>query len=311
MVRRNAVKSAGQAFVVLCLAASVRAAVNFDQGVDASAALETIRARVQDDSGVAPAFHGRRYTMDCADLVFKPDSPPVSQAVTLRSTEWIDRCEGGHHPFPGQDPWDRGRGRHCVRYPGQTFQEVAQVTLRERKPLLPWESDTFRVCLEGPWLRADAIATGYEYSRGMGGVGRGDIVFIPGKKIPMRPDPAGLSTAALSPSLVLKIADKWASYYAGERTVLWLWLVQEWGPLRPTILDIKVYLPTSAVHELDLMKYSDSFVPGGVKPGGRYFVKYSFSREGSVSKPDWAPSWGYLGAIGTETIVYQPGSARP
>ncbi len=300
-----------------CLAAPAFAGpsqgLNFDQGIDAGAALERIRAQIHEGGAVAPAYNdGSHYSMDCVKFEFKPEGAPVSQPVTLRSTEWITHCPGRglgggwpHH----NDPWDRNRGGNCVRYPGQTYTETVQVTLRERKPLNPWESDTFQVCLEGPWLRADPVATGYEYRR-EATINRGDIAFSPGKKIPMRPDPAGLSTESLSTGLNLKIADKWASYYPGERTVLWLWLVQEWGPLRPTILDTKIYLPSAPAYEIDLMKYSE-FFNGALRPGSRYFVKYSFAREGAVSKPDWVPSWGYLGAIRTETIVYQPGSPRP
>lgn len=273
---------------------------DFDQGVDASAALEAARR----EAGAAHGpFRHRRYSVDCMDFVFKPDSPIVSQRVTLRSTEWIDHCHGHNGDRPHDD---YGRHPHCLVIPGRTYSESVQVSLRERKPLLPWESDTFRVCLEGPWLRSDPVATAYEYTRGPN-TGRGDFLYVPGRKTPMRPDPAGLAVGAFSPSLVLRLEDKWASHYAGEKLALQLFLVQEWGILRPPVLETTIYLPTAAVHEIKLMDYSQYFkMP--VQPGSRYHLKFNFQRVGTVSKPDTVPSWGYLGAIRTPTVEYRPGS---
>jgi hypothetical protein len=277
-------------------ARAVSSAIDFDQGVSAAAALASAGA-LPAYSPVLPAHD--YYTRDCATFVFGPDSPLRAGPVWLHSTSWGRDCRG-----PWSNPWDSQRP--CFSFPSFSYTESVKLTLLERKPLLPWERDTFQVCLEGPFLSAYALSAAYEYRQAPNRL-RGDFAFSPGKKVPMAPDAAGITQRALTSGLELKLNNKCASIYPVEKVRLHLYLVQViLGPLTGTILDTtSPALPTATSYEINLLDFAEEF-KSPLRPGATYFVKYSFRREGSVSNQDWKPNWGYLGAIGTEKIVYQP-----
>jgi hypothetical protein len=267
--------------------------VAFDQGVDVSALLKQVKEAVQADAtAIAPAYIGSsRYDRDCVVFTFNPDDGPVSDRVYLRSTEWVTECNNYPGPGGGQNCWDR---------PGYTYHERAQVTLRERQKLYPWEYDKFQVCLQGPWLDIYPVAAAYEYKLVQGGNRDGNFVLAPVKKIAMKPDPAGITAQPLSPNMLLTFKDKWASYYAGEVTVLKIAFkkdVPNW--FDPTLVEKEITLPAAEFYQVNLPDYAKEFAEK-LQPGKKYYVNYAFKRVGKISKPD-------LMKVGdTEPVAYQP-----
>lgn len=261
------------AALLLALPAAAAPAVDFDAGVDASAVLaEAKEAAAASHDAVPDKF--RRYERDCVTFRFRPDSGLVSEAVWLRSTEWVEEC------YPTGDP-RRGGGHTCHERPGYTHRERVQVTLQERKPLLPWEHDAFEVCLEGPWLDTRQLESAYEYRRVGGGGRDGNILVAAVKKTPMRPDPAGV-IGTLASDLTLTFRDRWASYYKDERIVIKVTLkkhVPNW--FDPTLLEKEVELPVSDAYAFDLGAEALSSKP---EAGKEYYAEYAVKRVGAVSR---------------------------
>lgn len=268
---------------LLLLAASARA-----QSFDAKAVLEEAKQSASEAETIAPASAGftRRYDSDCVRFTFDADDAPVSESVWLRSTEWVQECTSTGDPR-------HGGGRQCWERPGFTYNERVQVTLKDRKQLYPWETDSFRVCLQGPWLDAAQLATAYDYKMVSGGNRNGNLVLTPGNKRQMKPDASAVTGQVLSDG-TLKLNDRWASYYAGEKVVLKLKVnreVRNW--------------PDSTVGETEL---EAGAVPAAVdlkafaklEAGKRYYVKIEFKRVGSISKDDW------VSAGETPAAPYQP-----
>ena len=185
-------------------------AVNFDQGIDITAIVKQSKEAAKSDVKVVDAQYmgGRRTIQDCVTVSFGANDAPVSPSFELRSTEYIEEC------YQTGDPRNGG-GRQCYERVGMTYHERASVTLQDRQPLLPWERDTFRVCLDGPWLSIYDIETAYDYRRISGGNYNGAYILAPGRKIAQRPDPVGV-LGDLDSGMKLTLKDKWASYYAGE-----------------------------------------------------------------------------------------------
>lgn len=267
----------------LALASSVvyaETAVDFDQGVaDAALAFKQAKASVAAHPGapVRPVRVAmRRYDRDCATFRFRPGDGLTSERVRLHSREWVEEC------YPTGDP-RYGGGRTCHERPGWSYSETVQITLTDRLPLYPWEYDLFEVCLEGPWLDVYQRATAYDYRRVGGRRDGGDITLAPGKKLAMRPDPSGIRPE-LSGALVLTLNDKWASYYAGETTVVKLTLKREkenW--FDPVLLEKEIAFPAAAAHQINLLAFADEFSEQA-RAGKKYYVKVDFQRKGSISK---------------------------
>ncbi len=285
------------AAAVLAFALPAAAAPDFDAGLDASALLTEAKAGAAAATAVeAQSSFNRRTTRDCATIVFRPGSPTVSEAVWLSSTEWVVEC------YPtGGDPRRGGGGRTCHERPGYTYRERVQITLRERLPLLPWEEDAFRVCLDGPFLDTDQLESAYEYTRA--GYGRdGNITVAPVRKTPMRPDPAGVS-ATIAPNLAVALADRWASYYAGERVVIKLTLkkhVPNW--FDPVVLEKEVELPVAASYAVELA--AEAAAAGArLEAGKSYYAVYAVKRVGPVSRPV------FTRGLETNKAAYAPAAA--
>ncbi|MDE2143159.1 MAG: hypothetical protein KGJ84_12185, partial [Elusimicrobia bacterium] len=218
----------------------------------------------------------------------------VSDRVWLRSQEWVTECQ------PVGDP-RHGGGQTCWDRPGMSWSQGVQVTLQNRPALLPWERDSFRVCLQGPWVYTDTIEAAYDYKNVSSGRDGGDIVLAAGRRTPESPDPVGV-LADLGAQLKLNFTDKWASYYAGEKIVLKVELkkvVKFWPDA--TLLDKEVTLPVAASYAVDLNQFAGSF---SSKPeaGKQYYVKYSIKRVGSVSNDHDTK------ALETAKISYAPAS---
>lgn len=248
------------------------AAVDFDQGVDASAILKQAKQAAKADTKVVDAQYvgGRRTIRDCVTVSFGANDPAVSPTFSLRSQEYIEEC------YQTGDPRNGG-GRHCYERPGMSYHELASVTLQDRKPLLPWERDTFQVCLDGPWLSIYDVETAYDYRLISGGSYNGRYVLAPGRKTAQRPDPVGV-LGELDASMKFSLKDKWASYYPGETIEIKYKLkkhVENW--FDPVIVEGSVTVPVAESYLVDLSKSS------GLQNGKSYYVEYSIRRIGSVS----------------------------
>lgn len=271
--------------------------VNFDQGVDASTILgEARRLAAEDKAPVESAqVGGTRYERDCVRFTFSAEDSSRSDSVWLRSQEWVQECR--HDP--------RGQWR-CWERPGITYHERARITLQDRKPLYPWEYDSFVVCLQGPWLDIYERETAYEYKLLDGGRRNGDFVLTPVKKIAMAPDEDGLSVDSWTSTLTLGLKDKWASHYAGERTYLKLTLkkqVPNW--FDETVGEIELTLPAAAGYQVHLLDHAAKFSQRP-EPGKNYYVKYAFKRVGKISKPDLV-SGGETGKVAYRPVTLAMG----
>lgn len=263
---------------------------------DAKALLNEAESRAADVKEVveAESVGMRRYDSDCVTFTFSPTDANVSETVYLRSTEWVEECTHTGDPR-------HGGGRQCWERPGMTYNERVRITLQDRQELFPWEYDKFRVCLQGPWLNWDDVATAYEYKSVRGGSRDGDIVLAPVKKLRMRPDPTGILMKPLTSSMVLGLTDKWINYYAkdGEKVVLKVVFkkdVPNW--FDPTLLETELEFPV-VPENIDLTAYAAKFSEK-LQAGKKYYVKLSFKRVGRISKEDW------VDAGETSPVAYQP-----
>jgi hypothetical protein len=286
---------------ILAAALAVLAAVpvlaapdaSFDQGVDVSALLSQAKDAAKKDATVVTAqtVGGMRYDVDCTNVNFGPNDKPTSDGVTLRSQEWITECQ------PTGDP-RQGGGQACWDRPGQSWTQEVRVTILNRLPLMPWEHDSFRVCLSGPWINTDVIQAAYGY-KVVSGADTGDVVVETGWRTPEPPDPLGV-LADLSAGLKMNFTDKWASQYSGESIVLKIELkkvVSFWPD--STVLTKEITLPVAAAYPVDLNQYLADF---SAKPeaGRQYYAKYSIQRVGRLSDSSTTPT------LETAKVVYAP-----
>jgi len=279
--------------------------VNFDQGISVSDILKQAKAgAAAEKTVIQPAYIGQtRYDRDCVTVTFSATDKPVSDRFSLRSTEWVTECHntggGGTYPGPGGHPVPVPPTQNCWERPGFHYNEVAQVTLQDRQPLLPWEYDKFQVCLEGPWLSLYSLAAAYDYKMVQGGNRDGNFILAPIKKLAMKPDPVGITAQAFTADMVLTLKDKWASYYQGEQTVLKVALRKEvsfWPD--QTVIEKDITLAPADLYTVNFMDYAKEFTQK-LEAGRKYYVQYSFQRIGRISKPD-------LMKVGdTEKVPYQ------
>ena len=203
-----------------------------------------------------------RFEPDCKHIVFQPEDGPISKPVALTSQEWVSEC------FPSSST-----GESCWEFPGRRDSLSVRLTLAGRRPLLPWESDVFQVCLTGSMLRAEPVSTAYDYRVVRDGALDGSVVLSAGAKRLLPPDPRGVQ-AALTPGLTLVFHDQWAAYYPGQLVVLKLALKKEisfWPD--ETVVEKEITLPVAENFSVEL----GSGLRG---PGGIYYARYSIKRLG-------------------------------
>jgi len=275
------------------LAPSAGAEVSFDRGVDVKAAV-TDAQKIEIVLPDADKYDGqRRYTRDCVRFSAGPgDNDISSEKVWLRSTEYIEECHTVMQPGPNgtQVPV-----QHCYERPGMTWNQTAQLRIKARK-LFPWESESFDVCLEGPWMHLYANRQAYKYSVDREGQYNVLYTLTPKEKIATGPDEEGLSLAefsydAAAKKYVLKLGDKWAAEYAGEKTVVKVELYKDgfWffdgfkGEKEFTFDAAAGYEVGFAESELDTSKAASDADRGAKK----YYVKWGFKRVGAVSTDDF------------------------
>ncbi|HEX4048104.1 MAG TPA: hypothetical protein VH309_09740 [Elusimicrobiota bacterium] len=235
---------------------------------------------------VPPDVHGVQYAPrfepDCRHVVFQPEDPSVSRPMTLTSEEWITDCV----------PAGAGGGQSCWEHPGRTDSLAVSLSLADRRPLLPWESDVFSVCLQGPALRTQPVSTAYDYRVVNDGALDGRVVLEPGAKRALPPDPRGVQ-ATLTPQLTLAFHDLWSSYYAGQEILLRIALrkANDFFP-DETVAEKEIALPVAENYAVELSRAAGA-------GGGIYYARYSIRRlGGAVSTEDETP------VLETEKVSY-------
>ncbi|MEK7746238.1 MAG: hypothetical protein AAB576_06190 [Elusimicrobiota bacterium] len=292
------------AAAAFALAASVPASaeelsLDFDRGLDVSAIVSAAREDAKKEASAPEAKPVQaasiRATRDCVRFAFGLEGAAVSEPAWLSSTEYIEECRN----IPG-NPREGGGHRDCWERPGFTHREKVQVKIDPRLPVFPWEREVVEVCLEGHWLDAFVVKGAYEYKIQEAG---GLFTLLPGKRLPMDPDSAGISAEAPlnhQRSIALAFKDKWASFYKGEKTLLTVALKQEVpGWFDTTIVEKEIPFPGSESYFVDF----GSLIIDKLKTGKKYYVKWSFKRVGKISTEK------QVDRGETTRVVYSPSSA--
>lgn len=272
----------------LCLgaqAADLKA--DFDQGVDASAALELTREAAGETflEGVSfgPAYS--RWDQDCATFSFGVDAPLRSERVMLESRIYEQRCIN----LPPQ-----AGGRHCREEWVRTERRRVRVDLIGRGEMLPWERDVFEVCLNGHWLHTRVIDASHKYDLQEPGWNGDTVTAVAGSKIRSNPDPAGVHVTGFGVeggNYALKLADRWAGHYSGESTVITVQLKRHRsGWFDGTLLTKELSFPAAESYSVRFADFADEF-RGKLKEGAEYYVRWRFKRVGRVSKDTWQGYW--------------------
>jgi hypothetical protein len=206
-----------------------------------------------------------RFEPDCKDVVFQPEDAPVSRPLTLTSVEWVTDCV----------PSGSGGAQSCFEREGRSDSRAVRVTLAGRRPLHPWESDVFRACLTGPDLSVAPLSTAYDYTSTSDGALEGNVIFVPGAKRLLPPDPRGVQ-AVLTPGLTLAFYDLWADDYPGERI-----------ELKMTLMRAHSFWPDEVVVEKDVAlpvarNYTVELSAAVHRPGEVYYARYSVRRLGGL-----------------------------
>lgn len=289
------------AAVLVSFAGTSGAQVNFDQGVDLKSAIDqAVSAPVQ-----LPEAKGQRfshYTRDCSRFTFDATgAEATSEKVSLSSTEYVEVC---HHT--GGNPQYGGGGPVCFERPGMTWRQAAQVHIAART-LLPWERESFEVCMEGPWMRLSVLDAAYKYN--VGKTGDYDTLFnlVPRERVAMKPDADGVNMASFAydkaaGKFKFSLSDKWAKEYAGEKTVITVEVYKDianWFDgyngkgeftldaaasydLAFGLKDLK--LPEPPKPDFDHHGGFNDMKGADDRGSKNYYVKWGFKRDGKISK---------------------------
>lgn len=286
------------AAVLVSFAGTSGAQVNFDQGADLKSVIDqAVSAPVQ-----LPEAKGQRfshYTRDCSRFTFDATgAEATSEKVSLSSTEYVEVCHntGGNPQYGG--------GPVCFERPGMTWRQAAQVHIAART-LLPWEKESFQVCMEGPWMRLSVLDAAYKYS--VGKTGDYDTLFnlVPQSKVAMKPDADGVNMASFSYDKAagkfnFSLSDKWAKEYAGEKTVVTVEVykdINNWfdgynGKAEFALDAAASYDLAFGLKDLKLPEPKPDFDHHGGhdfkgaddRGSKKYYVKWGFKRDGKISK---------------------------
>lgn len=265
--------------------------ISFDQGVDAKSVLQGIQ---EQPLTVAVPSYAAKYTRwstrDCVDIALKPGGPTTSEAYDLTSTDWEEDCYWTGDPR-------YGGGRQCHDRPGRTHHERVRVDARGSRDTYPWEIETFEACLESNWLTVRPRKTAYQYDLREDPADFGRYIAIAGSRQAMDPDASGITATLLNSQggFALDLADRWATYYKGERTAVHaeLWRkVEGWFDSKAATVDVE--LSPAANTRVGLTPAA------GLETGKKYYVKWSFRRLGRISKDT------EMKGNKTAEVVYQP-----
>ncbi|MEK9146071.1 MAG: hypothetical protein AAB339_10715, partial [Elusimicrobiota bacterium] len=229
---------------------------SFDQGVDIQAVLGELKESAKEDRTEVQGVAAKNRTeSDCVVFSFTPEEPTLSDSVLLESRVYEQRC------YPTGD-----RGQSCHEEWVRTERRRIRMQILDRGPMLPWERDVFRVCLDGHWFDARVLDASHEYAlRLPGGWGGGTIEARAGAKTAAAPDPAGIqvesfSFEAASKGFELALKDRWSSFYTGESTVLSLTLKRERaGWFDDTLLEKELSLPAAEAYRVRFSDFASEF----------------------------------------------------
>jgi hypothetical protein len=284
------------AILAIMPAAAEMPVLDFDSGAADVSAIVADAQESSDtqDAEITSVQAKYRSDRDCASFLFAPGDEGVSDRVWLRSTEWVEECH-----YEG-DPRRGGGGRVCREVPRWTHREVVQVRLEGRQSQLPWENESFTVCLDGRWLSIHENYAAHKYSsRELSG----QFTLTAGAKKAMRPDPAGIRLDApvnSGANLSATFTDKWSEYYGGETTEFQVKLRRQVdGWFDSTLVEKTVSLPAAASYTVNFADYAADFT-SKLKAGKKYYVEWSFKRLGSVSTDR------KMKVGDSNTVVYQP-----
>lgn len=217
------------------------------------------------------------YTQSCKTFRFFADSSLVSDRYLLRSREQIETCYTNDQGY-----------RECTTHYVRSFEKSVGMSIQSRQ-LLPWENESFEICLKGPELRFRTHEAAYSYDMQQQGFDyERTYSLYPQGKIPTDPDQNGMTLQSFTydpaaKNFKMSVFDKWARYYSGEQTSLRVKLIKNrsfWGD--QTILERDIPMEPASVYEIDLSKFADL---SNLQPG-QYFVQWGFKRIGTVSKPN-------------------------
>jgi len=306
--------------VLTAFVAAPALAIDFDQAVDVSAVVDSLKTSAVESpeapeaKDVRPLF--RREERDCVRFAMSADGPTRSETVVLRSAIYRERC--WHVPDrPRRDRDGRGRRgggrrpralgadeavvetvesgekrRECREEWVRTERRQINLEVTGRGEMLPWERDVFQVCLQGDWLTANTIDASHKFDIDVPRWGGGTIMATAMHKVQSEPDRNGVRALSFTfdkskGNFVLELGDKWAEYYAGEKLGLELVLKRHrknW--FDGTALDTELVVDVADTIEIDFSTLIDR-LEGDLDPGKKYYVKWKFRRLGSTSKDSW------------------------
>lgn len=299
------------ALVITGFIAAANAQVNFNKGVDVK---DFVSQAVNSDLAVpaAPAPRIGQYSRDCARFSFGPsDKELVSERVYLRSTEYetvchtqmVQQCHTVMVPGPNntqvaQQQCHMVPQQYCYERPGMTWTQTGQIKVNPRK-LLPWERESFEICMQGPWMDLYINAAAYKYTARR--EGNYDTLFelAPQYKVAMKADENGLNYGDFSYAggkFTFKVNDRWAKEYAGEKVAIKIdlyrdgaWIFNGYKGSKEFTFDAAEGY-TMTFDEKDLEKASDedgTYRDGDDRGAKKYFLKWGFKRVGAISKDNF------------------------
>ncbi|OGS57989.1 MAG: hypothetical protein A3J79_09525 [Elusimicrobia bacterium RIFOXYB2_FULL_62_6] len=277
------VKHLSAAVLAAALAAPVAAgqpAIDFDRGADMGAIMESVQesAKAADWSfaAVGSSLYSSR---DCQLISFKAGDPLQSKPVKLVSQVYHQVCE----QYQGQS--------YCHDELLRTVKRDVSVSLLGARKTLPWERDVFNVCLQDTVVDAEVVEASHKYKLGKK-AGQDDCVIeaTAKGKITNEPDADGISVGAWGlsgGSFELKLNDKWGTAYAADKAEMTLVRVtlkmEKANWFDPVLVEKEFVLDPAEVYTVDFSKYAAEF-NHKLEFGQKYFVKWGFRREGSLSK---------------------------
>jgi len=205
--------------------------------------------------------------------------------------------DGPHGNYSYQGNYGNQQGTwYCHERAGQTFRSTAQMNVPARQ-MYPWESESFEVCQEADRQSFDTKRSPYRYSVDRNGMYDVTYNLTPTYRTPTAPDSNGLNLTGFAfrdGKFVLNVSDRWASEYAGEKVMVKVELIKDGFLFFNSSQGEKEFtFDTAGSYELafaegDLTKtaaYVDT--SSDLRGPKKFFVKWGFSRIGSVSNNDY------------------------
>ncbi len=280
------------ALAVAGFTAAAAAQVAFDQSLGAKEVV-SIAARADLEVPAAPAANRVNYSRDCVRFTFGPeDAGALTDKIYLRSTQYETVCHTVMVPGPNGTQVPQ---QSCHEQAGMTWYEYGQIKMADRK-LLPWEKETFEMCLQGPWLDLYVNSAGYRYTAKRDGhSGYTLFTLAAHEKVAMKPDADGVSYAGFEfkdGKFVFKASDKWAKEYAGEKIAIKVELYKDNALFFDTFKGEKEFTFDAAEgYEMafteDELSKPEADPADGMRGAKKYFLKWGFKRIGSVSKDNF------------------------